>query len=299
MPLVSVVIPTYNCSGLLGYAIDSVANQTFKDVEVIVVDDGSTDDTPAIAERYKGLVSYYKQANSGSSVARTVGVSLSSGKYVAALDADDMWLPHKLEYQVELMEADSAAGLCYTDGFRFTADNTAKGTRLSSIYPCGRSGWQFDFMFKTVAAATSSMLFRRDAYESIGGYDRCIPYCDAEFLIRMAAHFPLVYVPVPLMMYRVHSANTSNHITKHNAAKTLQFIRQIRLTATACLDPKVGDPSVQLFRRGPTAIQWALLLYWQFRYVSPLHVFQRLLLYGSRLVQRELGAGYSSALPRE
>jgi GT2 family glycosyltransferase len=116
-PKVSVIIPAYRAADLLGIAIGSVARQTFRDLEVIVVDDASPDDTEAVARRLlaeHGLVHTVvrQAANSGPSAARNRGVALARGEYVAFLDADDEWLPEKLARQVALMDADPAMTLC-------------------------------------------------------------------------------------------------------------------------------------------------------------------------------------------
>jgi glycosyltransferase involved in cell wall biosynthesis len=279
-PLVSVVIPTFNSSQLLHEAIDSVLAQTMDDYEIIVVDDGSTDDTRDMIEAYEDRIRYLRQQRCGASMARSIGVSKSVGKYIAALDADDIWLPAKLRCQVEAMETDPQAGLCYTDGYRWeTGRAVTSSPRLSQIYGRGRSGWQFSFMFKIAAASTSSMFFRRSAYDAVGGYDVSLRYCDAEFLIRLAAYYPFIYIPEALMAYRVHSGNSSSAVHKYNAATNLRFLRLIRAKASTRIPSDMGDFSTRLYRRGPDFLQWLLLLYWRLTYGSFRFTMDRIVSY--------------------
>ena len=99
-PVVSVVIPTYNCGRYIEEAVNSVLSQTYRSLEIIVVDDGSTDDTAGRLEKYTDRIRFVSQKNSGPSRARNVGMELSTGEYIAFLDADDRWLPEKLERQL-------------------------------------------------------------------------------------------------------------------------------------------------------------------------------------------------------
>lgn len=112
---VSVIIPTYNRSRLLLEAIDSVLNQTYRDFEIIVVDDGSTDDTEQKISRYATDVIYIKQRNAGVNAARNSAISLTQGDYIALLDNDDLWLDYKLELQVKLLEQHRNVGFVFSD----------------------------------------------------------------------------------------------------------------------------------------------------------------------------------------
>ena len=105
MPTVSVVIPTYNCSRFVGDAIESVLAQTRVPDQIIVVNDGSTDDTAAVVQQYRdGRIVYIEQANGGIAAARNRGLSIATGDYIGFLDADDRWLPSMLERQLALLE---------------------------------------------------------------------------------------------------------------------------------------------------------------------------------------------------
>lgn len=112
---VSVIIPTYNRSGLLLEAVDSVLNQTYRDFEIIVVDDGSTDDTKKQMGRYSGKITYIKQHNAGVNAARNHAISATHSEYIALLDNDDRWLNFKLELQVALLEQHRDVGFVFSD----------------------------------------------------------------------------------------------------------------------------------------------------------------------------------------
>ena len=114
-PLVSIILPTFNCGEFIEETIESVFRQTYDNFEIIVVDDGSTDNTPQIASKYKENLSYIRQENQGLSTARNVGIRLSKGEYLAFLDADDRWHPNKLDWQIECFRKSKHIGMVFTD----------------------------------------------------------------------------------------------------------------------------------------------------------------------------------------
>ena len=119
-PVISVIIPAYNYGRYLRECLDSVFAQTFRDIEIIAVDDGSTDDTPAILESIsEPRLKHFRIANSGISGARNVGQSHAQGEFIAFLDADDRWRPQKLETELNLMRAEPSVGVVFSDFVRF------------------------------------------------------------------------------------------------------------------------------------------------------------------------------------
>jgi len=114
-PIVSVIIPTFNRGWVIREAIDSVLNQTFGSFELIVVDDGSTDNTHDILAEYKDRITLIKQRNRGVSAARNRGMDVASGRFMAFLDSDDLWLPQKLSRQIAFFESNPAALICQTE----------------------------------------------------------------------------------------------------------------------------------------------------------------------------------------
>ena len=114
-PQISVIIPTYNRGWILKEAVDSVLSQHYTDFELIVVDDGSTDNTLALLQTYKGRLKILQQENLGVSAARNLGIENSCGQYIAFLDSDDLWLPEKLSFQLEFFILHREALICQTE----------------------------------------------------------------------------------------------------------------------------------------------------------------------------------------
>ena len=134
MPKVSVVMPAYNYGRFLGEAIQSVLDQTFQDFELIVVDDGSTDNTKEVIGSFTDRrIKYIYQQNRGVSTALNVGISASRGEYIALLDADDIWLPHNLEKGVEVLDEHAEVGFSYGQAYLMDIEGRIYGLRESSF----------------------------------------------------------------------------------------------------------------------------------------------------------------------
>jgi len=206
-PQVSIVIPTHNSSRYLVNALDSVLAQTVSDFEVLVVDDGSSDDTECVMRHYGPPVRYIKQQNSGVAVARNNGISESRGRYVAFLDADDVWLPFKLERQLEKIDLNSASGACYSAFSIVTSElepvdvnqRQHSGPLLESLLTKGN-----------VVGTPSTVICERELLFEVGGFDPELSYgADWDLWLRLAVRTGFCYVDEPLVMYRQHDANMS------------------------------------------------------------------------------------------
>jgi len=185
--LVSVVIPAWNAARSLSRAIDSVLAQTWERREVIVVDDGSTDNSLALLAGYGEQLRVVSQANGGPSSARNRGLREARGQYVAFLDADDHWLPEKLERQVALLEARPDLGFCSTS-------TTVVDTRGEPVrdWPCCNTAEPLLvtlFMHSSaVSGSTSGVLVRRQLLLEAGGFDEHLRgFEDPDLWIRLAA----------------------------------------------------------------------------------------------------------------
>jgi len=187
-PQVSVVIPAYNCAGTIERTISSVLNQTFKDTEIIVVNDGSTDDIETPLKKYASDVILIHQQNGGPSKARNQGISLAKGRYVAFLDADDSWFPEKLERQVDLLERHPEVGFCSTATRVISGDNDRP-----SPWSCPKemAGSLLKLLFLNngaIAGSTSGVLVRRELLEQCGGFDESLKGVeDTDLWMRLAA----------------------------------------------------------------------------------------------------------------
>jgi glycosyltransferase involved in cell wall biosynthesis len=220
MPKVSVIIPTHNRRKALQRAIQSVLDQTYKDYEIIVVNDGSTDDTAHYLSTLekKALRSIHGDRNSGGGFARNQGINQSNGEYIAFLDDDDAWEPAKLEEQVSLLTS-SAAGLCRT-GFNLFSRN---GKFIKYVYNVPK----FNDLFKSIMndnflGSTSSVLVKRTLVEAFNGFDPKLPALqDWDFFIRLLKErCAIAGIDKPLVRYYFmdDTRNVSFNYTNHMAA---------------------------------------------------------------------------------
>jgi len=206
-PRVSVVIPTYNMAAFLPEAIESVLRQTFQDFEVIVVDDGSTDNTREVIAQFASCVKYVWQQNSGPSAAYNRGDDVARGEYLLHLDADDALMEGALEKAVSVMDSAPAAGFCY--GQVRDMDEDGKELKLARRWP-ERSGLTtarqvmlefLDLNFILPSAA----LFRRACFHEVGRFDNSLGYGeDTELFVRLAKRYPVAYIAEPLAWRRKH-----------------------------------------------------------------------------------------------
>jgi len=202
-PAVSTVLATYNHGRFLAGAVNSVLGQTLPDVEVIVVDDGSTDDTPEVMRRYRGdtRVRYHRGDNRGPAAARNTGIRLARAPLVAFLDADDLWLPAKLERQVRLFAVNPALAVVYSR--RLLQDQA--GRHLAYEQPALYRGDVLQQLFLTNFICLSSAVVRRDALARSGLFDERIKRASSEdydLWLRLARDHPFDYVDEPQVLYR-------------------------------------------------------------------------------------------------
>lgn len=208
MPKVSVVVPSYNYAHCLSQAIESVLSQTFRDFELIVVNDGSIDDTHAVVASYGDAIRYVRQENRGLPGARNTGIRVASGQYVAFLDPDDLWLPLKLERQVLLLDAQPEYGLVYCNSY-FVDGNTGQicGTYYSDAL---RSGWILPDLFtEGVFIGAATPIVRHKVLIEVGGYDESLKPPthgpeDWDLYMRIASKYQIGVVREVLACYRLH-----------------------------------------------------------------------------------------------
>lgn len=211
-PLVSVIIPNYNYAHYVTQAVDSVLAQTYPQVEIIVIDDGSTDDSEPILRSYGDKLKWIRQQNQGVSAARNLGVRESKGELIAFLDADDVWLPTKLEKQVARILAEPKLGLVHCGVEQIKSDDTQLGTEVD-----GLEGWvstaMLQFQRTVIIAAGSTAVVSRAVFEAVGGFDtRLSTSADWDFCYRAAVYRQVGFVPEPLVKYRIHDSNMHSNI---------------------------------------------------------------------------------------
>ncbi len=207
MPTVSVVIPAYNAARYVEDAVDSVLGQTFRDVEVLVVDDGSTDGTEAVLSRYGNAIRYLRQENRGVSAARNRGIQESTGRYVAFLDADDMWFPEKLDRQIAALESSGQHRACYSAHVICTEALTPLAVQRSVRHGSTLE----DLLLRgNVVGTPSSVLCERSLFSIVDRFDPRLSQCaDWDMWVRLATITEFLYLDEPLVTYRQHGSNMS------------------------------------------------------------------------------------------
>ncbi len=238
IPLVSIVIPTYNRGDLLGAALESVFAQTYKRVEVIVVDDGSSDNTPEVVQPYLDRLIYLRKTNGGLSSARNAGMRRASGTYMALMDSDDLCEPERLALGVAYLERNPDVVLCSSDFSAFDGSVVRERSHIASYYgafkhaidgaasiypetgqldpesvPWLRSrglaplrtyqGRVYERLAWGNFIHPPTVLVRRSVSETIGDFDEAIPYvADYDWFLRASRLGPIGYLDVPLLKYR-------------------------------------------------------------------------------------------------
>lgn len=209
---VSVIIPNYNYGNYLPQAIDSVLAQTLPAAEIIVVDDGSTDNTREVLAQYGERIQVIYQQNRGVSVARNHGVENSTGDLLAFLDADDLWMPQKLELQVKRLIENPALGLVHCG----VQDIDSEGALLDEHLD-GMEGWVASAMLlfsgPVILGGGSASLVTREAFTEAKGFDtRMSTSADWDFYYRIARRRMVGFVPEVLVGYRLHRSNMHGNI---------------------------------------------------------------------------------------
>lgn len=201
MVKVSVIIPTYNRGKLIERSVRSVLNQTYKNIEVIIVDDGSTDNTKEVIESIKDeRIIYYKQENGGAAKARNTGVNLATSEYIAFHDSDDVWRENKLEKQIDFLNKNPQYGMVYSN-FKFHRLDGSSSSIPQDMNPIGELDGDIFFTLlinNTVGAPT--MVLRKELFEEIGGFDTTLTCLeDWDFAIRFSEQYYVGYIKEDLM----------------------------------------------------------------------------------------------------
>jgi glycosyltransferase involved in cell wall biosynthesis len=262
IPKVSVVVPTYNRADRVCGTIESVLAQSFSDFEVIVVDDGSSDDTEAVLARAFGdRIRYFAQANQGASVARNRGIEEARGEWIAFLDSDDLWEKDKLEWQLKALERfrDQCGG-CYTDVTLFNHPETR------TFFQLAEDGYRHEGMMGMnpnvlkllvrpggagMVVCLSSFIARADVIRKAGGFDPKLLYSqDSEFMFRLAMRTGLCYVNRPLVRFDRSPAETRHTGVSAVWNKREFFLQdsQLRLEGLLRLGEEVPGPVRKVIR---------------------------------------------------
>jgi glycosyltransferase involved in cell wall biosynthesis len=198
-PLISVIIPTYNRGWIIKEAIDSVLAQEYINYELIVVDDGSTDDTHDILNSYQKNFLVLRQNNKGVSAARNRGFAAASGRFIAFLDSDDTWLPQKLSRQVDFFQSNPDALICQTEEI-WIRNNVRVNPKKRHKKP---SGMIFEPSLSLCLVSPSAVMIKKNLFEEVGIFDETLPACeDYDLWLRVSCRHPVHLIDTPLIIKR-------------------------------------------------------------------------------------------------
>lgn len=223
--MISIILPTYNREGIIKRAIDSVLTQTFSDWELIIMDDGSTDETEHAVAKYlvDTRISFYKQINAGPIAARNNAAKIAKGDWLAFLDSDDEWLPEKLEKQwAKIKEANKE--IVVFGNFYYINENNDKLGEFFGSKTKPYSGRILQRLLADNFVLTSSVVLPRQLFLNLGGFNRELNLVigeDHELWLRLSGVLEFHYIPEPIVLYRVHSVQ----LTKKKLATYLSVLK--------------------------------------------------------------------------
>ncbi|MBI4786845.1 MAG: glycosyltransferase [Chloroflexi bacterium] len=250
---VSVIIPTYNRAQLIGATLASVLAQTFRDYEIIVVDDGSEDDTAKCLARFEDRITSHRIEHSGASAARNAGLEIARGEYIAFLDSDDLWEPRFLERMSAALDSASRAGFVYCDYATFDARGIVQPAYLPARHKL--RGNLFAQLLESDLLSTGALMIRRECLDRTGGFDPALEIThDWDLWLRLALLFDAECVDEPLVRIRVDSDGLTRN-TPRLHANNLQVLAKWRGQVD-------GDRNLrQLIRRNMATSHRALVTY--------------------------------------
>lgn len=243
IPKVSVVIPAYNAAQYLPAAIESVLNQDYKNLEIVVVDDGSTDDTGTVVGRYGKFVEYIRLENNGGGPARprNIGIRAASGDYIALFDSDDLMLPGKIKEEAEFLTEFKDIPLVFTNFRNFSRDDEAEAPDFLSDHtdfqvmpkiPLKKNWYRltsslsYETLIPDTYIGTSSVMFRKRVVDEVGYFDESVSNSDdVEFFFRVSRRFDIGYINQVFHRRRIHGKNISSR-PKALEAKLRVYSRQ-------------------------------------------------------------------------
>jgi glycosyltransferase involved in cell wall biosynthesis len=229
-PRVSVIIPSYNRADLLLEALESVFRQTWKNFEVIVIDDGSTDDTATRIEPWLSRICFLSQPNRGVAAARNHGIRYARGELICFLDSDDLWMPTKLEEQISFSEQNAQYALIATELEGFDNSGQISTGVKAGMYHI-RDGFVLEHLLFSNWIQTSTVMVRRQDVLRVGGFDEDVGQFGEDWLLwmRIAAEAPIYFLRNPLVRYRIHAENLSSHLPESQYKSLMCILDKLAL----------------------------------------------------------------------
>jgi len=228
-PSISVIIPSYNRGWILKEAVDSVLSQDCQDFELIIVDDGSTDNTAALLQTYKGRLKTLRQENRGVSSARNLGIKKACGKYIAFLDSDDLWLPDKLSLQLDFFASHPEALICQTEEIWIR-----NGVRVNPAKKHKKiSGHIFEQSLPLCLVSPSAVMMDRRLFDDVGLFDENLPACeDYDLWLRTSLKRPVFLLEKPLTVKR---GGHPDQLSSAPGLDKYRIVSLLKLIKSGCL----------------------------------------------------------------
>lgn len=222
---VTVIIPTHNRANYLAEAINSVLGQTYKNYEIIVADDGSTDSTSEIIKQFGDKIRYFYQQNRGPSAARNTGIKNARGDLVAFIDSDDLWLPDKLSQQVQLFDKNHRLGL--VSSAYYSCDSNLNVTRVIKEDKLTDKKHILKKLFIRNIFPTPTVLVKKECFEKVGLFNESYGFAeDWEMWVRIALEYDLAYIETPLCQCRRHNSSITFQREQENFNDWMKVIKE-------------------------------------------------------------------------
>lgn len=244
LPKISVIIPTYNGGRYIGKTIESALNQTFQDIEVIIVDDGSTENLNPILRPYIGKIKYVYIRNQGPAAARNIGIKLSRGDFIALLDHDDVWAPNYLQQMMDILENNPTCSLVYSYPKLIDSEDQIINHKSPSYFPSGKVF--LDFLKQNRITTFSATLIRKNIFDIVGLLDEKpeVMTCDDyDIWLKIADKSEVIFCPYANIYYRIHDKNLVGNYEKNFKAHLYVFWR-----ALFNLKSVIDIPLIDLFK---------------------------------------------------
>ncbi len=227
---VSVIIPTFNCARWITESIESVLHQTYGNHEILIVDDGSTDHTKTVIDRYTGhdRIEYFYQENQGAASARNTGIEHATGTYLAFLDADDVWLPEKTERQLSVIREHPDVALVTSNALLIDQKGRITG-KNQNTFPDDPDQLLHELFLNNIVKSTPSILVKRSAAEAIGGFDESLPHReDHFFMMRIADQFGIQHCRDFLVKIRDRPGSMSSELDVERPAVKIDRLLSLK-----------------------------------------------------------------------
>jgi glycosyltransferase involved in cell wall biosynthesis len=262
-PLVSVVIPAYNAAAFLSETLDSVLAQTYANLEIIVVDDGSTDATPHLLDNYRNRIRVLRQTNAGQAAARNYGAREAYGELLAFLDSDDLWDPDKIVRQVDLLARFPDALAVYCDHRTIDAQGHPLASSAALTHPRPSGDILRALLLGSCIITPGLVLLRRPAFDVAGGFDEAPlmrGHEDSALWLRLATQGAFIYSPDTLVSYRWHNqqATRQEHYAMHMARAKLNSVMAIRDVILASRDNDLKRLFISVLVESHLSAAWAV-----------------------------------------